>query len=297
MKEQTGLTYEASQHLKMLAVSGAKEGKTSFLISSILGALPWQKYGGIVTKPDHLHVLTFDASAMGGVGSFITKSCGKPEDYLGMRVYNFEQDTRSAYAEGSDWDYSLFNSIVATVTKVASHISKGGVHAVMASSITGMAQAMQRGIAGSPAEDKKGSGMDASKWQALYGQLAQIQNSIQALQAHVFWEAHVDRTPDFMGGKGGEGPKETIQVAGKAGRWWPFNTEQVVRLRREHGSKVGLIDKVHMDTRPSAEFLNGGRNFTERLNQKEYDLTEVALKLGLKVGRFGAPQKKEEAAK
>lgn len=297
MIEQSGSDYASSKYLKMLAVSGAKEGKTSFLTASILGALPWQKFGGLVSKPENLHVVTFDANALGGVRDFITKSCGKPESYLAMRVYNLQDDVRALHAGGSEWDFTLFNTMQTVADKIRATVQRtGGVHAVLVSSLTGLARGIQRGIAGPPSEKKKGSGMDASKWQSLDGQLSELQNIFQSDTHHMFWEAHIDKPPDFMKKDGDEAPKETIQVTGKAGRWWAFNTEQVVRLRREHGNRVGAIDKVHMDTRPSADFLSGGRSFTEKLNAKEYDLTELALKLGLLAGRFGFV-KKEAAAK
>jgi hypothetical protein len=291
MIEQTGLTYAASEYLKMLVASVAKDGKTSFLVAGALGALPWQQYGGLVSEPKNLHVLTFDATALGGIRPLLTKSCGKGEEYCGLSVYNFERDIREIHSNKGEWDYALFNGIIATIDRIKQKIAKGGVHAVVVSSVTGVAKGIQRGIAGEPSAAKKGSGMDASKWQTLESELTQIQNAVQALDAHVFWEAHVDRAPEFGQSKSLEAPRETLMIKGGAGRWWAFNTEQVVRMRREYGNKVGSLDKVHMETRPSADFLSSGRGFNEKLNPKEYDMTEVALKLGLKVGRFGAPKK------
>lgn len=291
MIEQTGSTYSASEHLKMLVASVAKDGKTSFLAASALGALPWQRFGGLVSAPANLHIMTFDARALGGLPGFIVKSCGRSEEYTAMSVYNFEKDIRDIHSNDSEWDFALFNQVIATVDRIKAKIAKGGVHAVMVSSVTGLAKGIQRGIAGQPTAAKKGSGMDASKWQSLDSQLSQIQNAVQGLDAHVFWEAHVDKAPEFMKNQNAEAPKESLMITGKAGRWWSFNTEQVVRMRREYGNKVGTVDKVYMETRPSADFLSGGREFNEKLNPKEYDMTEVALKLGLKVGRFGAPKK------
>lgn len=288
MIEQTGATYTSSEYFKMLIAANAKDGKTSFLVGSILGALPWQKNGGLVTKPEHLHIITFDANAFGGVKDFITKSCGKPPSYTeAIKVYNMQEDVAKLYANDVDWDLSLFNTLMNVYDIIQQRVAKGGTHAIVISSVTGLAKAIQRGIAGPPSERKKGSGMDASKWQSLDGQLSEIQNTFQRDTAHVFWEAHVDKTPEFGQGKdGNDGPKETIQIAGKAGRWWAFNTEQALRLRREPLNRMGAVDKVYMDTRPSADFLSGGRNFTERLEPKEYCLVSMASKLGLKVGGF-----------
>ena len=101
---------------------------------------------------------------------------------------------------------------------------------------------------------------------------------------HTFWEGHITKTS----GKEDEA-KETISISGKVGLNFGFNVEQVVRLRREMAKYPNTtVDKVFMDTRPSLDFVSGGRGFNEALGAKEYDLVEVAEKLGKKVGGFGA---------
>lgn len=82
-----------------------------------------------------------------------------------------------------------------------------------------------------------------------------------------------------------EDQKEENGIQGSAGKSWGFNVEQVVRLRREMAKYPNTpVDKVYMDTRPTLDFVAGGRGFNESLDAKEYDLVQVAKKLGKKVG-------------
>jgi hypothetical protein len=274
-----------SQYLKTYLVAGGKEGKTTFLTASILGALPHQKEGGLVDKPQHLHVLAIDSNAVGGLGDFITKLCKRPESYLDVDVINLQDQARTTSLGSSDWDYSFFNAMVLSVKEVKEKIAKSpGVHAVVMSSLTGLAEALQRGLSGPPNPMKKGGGMDESKWQDLSRQLIEIRNLLQVDTHHVFWEGHVFRS----GSK--DQVHDEVGVPGKVGRNWGFNVDQVFRLRRELRVMYpnSQVEKQYVDTKPTLDFTSGGRGFTGVLADKEYDLVDVAKRLGYKVGGWKA---------
>ena len=300
MQEMSGETYQSSQFAKALCASDAKVGKTTFLVCQALGAFPNQKYGGVVDKPEHLHILTFDANALGGLKGFITSQCKKGPEYLKYRVYNHQDEWRRVSESRDDWNFDLYNAVQNTLRTIRQRAEKeGGTHLLVFSSLTGLAEGILRAIAGPPDEKKKGCGMDPSKWQEFSRQLIDIRNAAQVDVYHCMWEAHIDRGAQFAMKKqddGEGGPKETIHVPGQAGRSWGFNVEQVFRIRRSLGDTFPStnIDRMYLDTRPSMEFISGGRSFTESLDPKEYDLTLAFHKLGLKIGRFGAKAKKSK---
>lgn len=271
------------QHLKVYMVAEGKIGKTTHLAASCLGALPHQKKG-LVTSPKHLHIITIDSNAVGGLGAFITKVCGRPAEYLDASVYPMQDAARKVSDSTTDWDYSFFNSSVQIVSEVLSNIRKEpGVHAVIVSSLTGWAEALIRGMAGPPNSAKKGGGMDMSKWQDYARQLTELRNKLHSDAAHVFWEGHVTRAKTEDG-------KEESGVSGKTGANFGFNVDYVFRMRRELNVKYAgtEVEKVYVDTRPTLDFTSSGRGVTGVLGAKEYDLVEVAEKLGLKVGGYGA---------
>lgn len=294
MEEMSGDSYVSSEYAKALAASDAKIGKTTFLACSALGALPWQKHGGVVDKPEHLHIVTFDANALGGLSSFITESCKKPKDFLKYRVYKLQDEFKSVSEGREDWNYDLYNSVMTTLDIVNKRVrTEAGVHVLLFSSVTGLAEGLLRALAGPPTVSNKGSGMDPSKWQALSGQLVDIRNFAQADTHHCLWEAHIDRASTFAMKKGTQddtAPKESIHIPGAAGRSWSFNMEQVFRIRREYGGEFenSGVDVTYLDTRPSGSFIAGGRSFNERLKPREMDMTLAFHKLGLKIGRFGS---------
>lgn len=272
-----------SQYMKSLVVSEGKSGKTTFLVSSILGALPGQKQG-LVTTPKHLHVLAFDSNAVGGLAEFLTKICGRADEVLDVCVHNMAAAFAKAAESQADWDYGFFNAVCAEISAVKREIAATpGVHAVLASSLTGLSEGLQRGLAGPPSASKKGGGMDMAKWQDLSRQLIEIRNKLQSDHHHIFWEGHVMKT-------GGADPQDTMGVQGSAGKNWSFNVEQVFRLRRQTDKHPGtVIDKQYLETRPSLDFVSGGRGFTGILADKEYDLVDVAAKLGYRTGGYVAP--------
>lgn len=296
MQEMTGESYKSGDYAKVLAASDAKVGKTTFLAAQSLGAFPNQtQSGGVVDKPSHLHILTFDANALGGLSDFITKSCKKGKEYLGYRVYNHQDEFRRVSMSTQDWNYELYNAVQGTLKKVSERaVREGGVHVLLFSSLTGLSEGLLRALAGPPDEAKKGSGMDPSKWSEFARQLVDIRNFAQVDTHHCLWEAHIDRGSQFTMKKNDEDTtKESIHVPGSAGRNWGFNVEQIFRLRRMFGDTYPntTIDKVVLDTRPSLDFVSGGRSFTEKLEAKEPNLTIAFHKLGLKIGRFGAAKK------
>ena len=271
----------SSDFLKMLALAEGKVGKTTYLAASCLGALPHQTRG-LVDVPQNLHIVGFDEAFVDGLHDFIVKQCGKPESYLGVSVHDMTEVRRASGAKG-EWDYSLYNAMQQEIKLIGEAIKKGGVHAVLVSSLTGLVEGLEAGLSGPPNPQKRGGGMDQSKWMDLSRQITHIRNLLQFDNAHVFWEGHVMR--ETKSAQGGEPVvEEKVAMHGAAGKNFAFNVESVVRLRREMMKYPGTgVDKVYMDTKPSVGFVSGGRGFAA-LADREYDLVEVAAKLGKKIG-------------
>jgi hypothetical protein len=297
MKIQTGETYQSSQFAKILAASEAKVGKTSYLVASALGVLPWQKEGGIVDDPRHMHILTFDANAAGGLAKFLTQTCGAPKEALQFKVYNLQDDMRKTSVGDGDYDTTFYAAVLQALDMIAQ--SAKGVPFVLMSSLTGLAQGLERGIVGPPRTQEQGNVKgysDPSKWKMLAHQINEVRNFAQVDNWHVAWEAHIDKPASMQVGKdGGDAPKETISVSGQAGRNFGYNVEQVFRIYRQYGSKYSHpsgektnCDLVYLNTRPMMDFIASGRGFTENLNEKEYDPTAALRKLGVKIGHWGA---------
>jgi len=288
MNRQTGDTYVSSKFAKALFLAEGKVGKTSFLTASILGALPWQKFGGIVSKPENLHILAFDSSALGGLANFLTKTCGADKSVLKYNVYNFQDDARKVATNQTDWDFALYNQVSAVIDEIQTK-AKVGTHALLFSSLTGLCQSIQRSLQG-PFATKKGTGMDMSKWAAFSTALAELRSKAQLDNLHTLWEAHVYVTPPK---KPDEEAKESLQIDGKTGQNFAYNVEQVFRIRRQFQNKFPgtNCDNVYLDTQPNMEVIANGRGFTENLDKKEPDLTLAFKKLGLQIGGYGAKEK------
>jgi hypothetical protein len=300
MKKQTIEDYVPSQYAKSLVVAEAKMGKTVFLAAGALGVLPWQKYGGVVDDPSHLHVVALDANAAGGISSFLDM-CGAPKEAKRANVINLQEDVRRIAQSESDHDYSFYNLMVQVKREIESQVKASkGVHLVLISSLTTLAQTLERAIAGPPGDPHKGGlGMDQNKWTEFARQLNELRNLFQQDSWHVIWEGHTYRPPDTsqQGGRAVEGAekKETIQVSGKAGFQFPNNVEQVFRVRRSYGRtwEGSKVEEMYLDTRPTMDFVPGGRLFTEKLDPREPDMTLAFYKLGLTVGRWGAKKGKK----
>lgn len=288
MIRQSGSTYQTSKYMKGLFCSEAKVGKSSFLVASALGVLPWQKTGGIVDKPQNLHVISFDTAALQGLNKFLTQTCGAPKEALGYDVLNFEEDVRAVSLSQQEYDFSLFNALKVALTELQGKCTSG-VHTVIFSSLTGVAQALERAIGGPP--DKKGGGMDQSKWGTYGSQLNEIRNFGQVDRWHCMWEGHVFKPAST--GQGGDARPETIQLSGKSGQNFPYNVGHVFRIRREMGRQYQgtKCDQVFLDTKPVFDFVSGGRGVTELLDPKEIDLTSVMDKLGFEVGGWNEKQR------
>lgn len=294
MKESTGNAAADSLYLKAMAAAEGKVGKTVYLIGAMLGLLPWQKFGGLVTAPEYLHVIAVDYGAITGVKHTL-KKLGAPHEALNFHMLSLQDDYRSIFQSQVEWDSTFYNASFQALRAVESAVAKKpkGVHAVLLSSVTTWANGIERGIAGPPGGDsgtKKGSGMDESKWQAVYGQVNEFRNYLQADKWHTLWEAHIDKVVPFSRDQGEA--KENIQIRGRAGRDFPNNVEQVFRIRRNMGATVEgtEFDEMYLDTRPNMEFFAGGRGSTELLKPHEPDLVRAAHKLGLRVGGWGAKQ-------
>lgn len=297
--EQTGSTYQGSNFAKAVMVSTAKTGKTCFIVASALGALPWQREGGVVDHPKNLHVIAIDANSLGGIRDFLIKSCNAPEEALQYKVWNLQNAVREAYAETEDYSLTFYNVLVTTLNKI--HQQCKGVPFIHIASLTGAAMALERSIIGPPGSGgrKNSSGepsgrgySDMSKWKSLEHQLFSLQNMFQVDLAHCAWEAHVDVGPAPVGNAE---VKTSIRVSGSAGRHWATNAEQVFSIKREFGQryKETQVDKCHLETKTGLEALQiNGRRFNECLDPQERDMTVAFKKLGLKVGHWNARSNK-----
>jgi hypothetical protein len=134
--------------------------------------------------------------------------------------------------------------------------------------------------------------MNQTKWDILNSSLMTIRAEAHRANKHVFWEGHVQTKfvqADAESPQKGTTTEETVGVPGGEGRNWAINMAETSRLRREAVKYPNtLIDKVSFDTRPSADFISGGRGFSVLL-PKEYDLAVMAKKLGKKVGGYKKP--------
>lgn len=281
----------SSKFLKTFAVAEGKVGKTTFIAASALGALPNQTKG-LVSHPSHLHILGFDESFVDGLRDFLIKSCKVSEDYLSVDIRDLSELAKKAALDEQGWSFDLLNAVKREVGEVRAEIAKGGVHAILVSSLTGLGAGIKSSLAGAPKDGRKSSGMDENKWDALSNQLSFIRNMLQADTHHVFWEGHITKKTKTDSDGASKEKEETIGVQGSVGRNWGFNVAEIVRLRREAVKYPGFnVDKVFMDTRPSLDFVAGGRGFNEALAPREYDLAEFASKLGKTVGGYDGKTK------
>lgn len=316
-KTGSGWKYQASKFTKMLAISEAKVGKTCFLVSQALGVWPGQAHGAVVTKPEHLHVLTFDSDALTGIREFLLMTCGAPLDALNFMTYNFEDEARAVRSRADGGQDVFWPSVLKTVKEIQASVKPGEVHVILFSSLTVLYEAVAREAYGEPEKAGNNTPLD---WMKAGNVLAELRNVAQTDKTHTIWESHVYRPPpNPMAKPGDPPPKEQLQFAGKAGSNFVLNVSHVVRLRRNHGQRVGAkvnavrpklkkgeiltdemlrtsprelvdtsADTVYMDTRSTMDGLGTGRSFNERLEPRETDMTAMFLKLGLSVGGWKA---------
>lgn len=288
MYEQDGTTYGLEAFERgALVVDEAKTGKSCFLVSSLLGLLPWQKNGGVIDRPSHLHVIATDTNALGGVMEFLTKTCSAPSEALKFKIYNLEKAVLQSADNAEGNDTTFYNLLISTIMTIRERAaSQPGVHAMVMSSLTVMASTMQRGLSGSPLA--KGKGMDADKWGRFKGMMSDLRTFSQAGDLHTFWEAHLQQRVEF-GDPGGQA-KDSLLISGSAGKDFPSQVEHIFRVRRLHGQKYEntQCDHAFLDVTASSDFVPGGRLFTERLGTKEKCLTVAMHKLGKKIGGWKA---------
>lgn len=304
MQEMTGKTYRAKKFEKGTYLGGGKVGKTIFIAGSVLGCWPSQrKFGGIIDKPSHYHVVAVDSSAMTSVLRFLKKKLHASEEVDKICIYNMEDDVAQTADAKEAYDMTFYNSFISTVMKIREKVDKyPGVHALHVSGLTGVAAALERGVAGPPGaagiRDKEGrltgkGYMDISKWQAFAQQLVQIRNICQVDTHHCIWEGHIEISKKLSQGKDDDAPlQEKVALAGKVGKNWAFNTDHTFRIRREFGDqfKGTEVDKVYLDTAPDGEFESGGRGQDE-LKPNVYNMTKMYQDLQLEVGGWKGGRK------
>lgn len=294
MKILTGKTYQenSSKFGNILLTSKPKIGKTAFIITQILGVFPKQEYG-LVTKPEHLHIFSFDTQALMFIDSFITKLCKKPEGYLDYKVYNFEEDVKKVFLSDAQLDYTLFDSLKSTILTIINQIKPGEIHALAFSSLTGMAEGLKRSIAGAPKRGSSGSSMDPNKWQAFDSMISELRGLTKSEKMHTFWEGHEEKTETFSVGANKDSPvkveeKLNIHVPGSAGRNFAFNVGHHFTIMRNLGNKITDtgIEEMYINTVSSANQINSGRGVTQFLNPREFDLVKAFEKMGFHTGKF-----------
>lgn len=327
MEEQTGDSYQGSPYIWALIAAQAKVGKTTGIVANVLGAMPWQLFGGVVDKPSHFHIVTADASALMGAREFLLENCEMPKEALGYRVYNLEKDVRTIAESVEAYQHRIFLLLREVRDRIAQHIaSEPGVHAVLVSSLTGFARAMERGLMGRPTGQTKGRDGDKNGkgygsidlWQLLKTQLFDLQDVFQALDAHVFWEGHLVKFT--VGTPPNQTEEEKLAISGSAGSGsgFGFNVSHAFRIARKStqyeskdrkttkgdiipgkmrkslpeknpdpkNPRKWPVDEVYFDTDVSGSFVANGRMVASRLERSEFDLTNVLRKLGYKTGSW-----------
>lgn len=294
--------YESSDYAKELVIAPAKVGKTVTLLGNSLGVFPWQEHGGIISDPSCLHVITFDASALGGAMKFLMEECNAPKEIGKVRVYNLQDAARKAFASRTEYDGTFAQLVYDTVNKVQDLSNVGNkVHALIFSSLTMCAKAWLRGISGPTivGNPMKKSTMDQNKWDSFQRQMTEFQFYTQVDTYHTLWETHLSEKESKVHKDSAGNAKvyDTIQVQGKTNEQFPAQCERPYILSRKKGpwdgnpknkSKVNLVE---FDTQPDLDFgesMSAGRSVVGVLEPKETDLTKMFHKLGLRIGCWGA---------
>lgn len=283
-----------AKHARALVVAEPKVGKTTYLVASCLGLLPNQKRS-LVTTPKHLHVLAIDSSAVEGIDHFLTNLCGVEDanGALDVDVWNFSSSVEAAMNGTQARNTAFYVELLDSIEKLKQEILKtGGVHAVIVSSLTGLAEVFKRSISGPPIQRKddgsiakvSGSAMDVDKWQMLGSWLVDVRVKLQVDTHHTFWEGHVYKKPKKIDEPQDAPQKESLFIEGKVGENWGFNVDQVFRLMRESVKHPNTkIDRVYLNTQPKLDFIANGRAFGSRLSPREDDLVDALEKLGKEV--------------
>lgn len=293
LKETTGRTLRLSDYIKALTAGQAKCGKTSFLVGSLLGVLPWQEFGGVVSSPKHLHVVALDQDALDGIQEFLVGMCKAPEEALDFNVYNLLENVHECSLASSRYGSDFYNALQATRIRIHEKIARSpGVHALVVSSYTTMARAIETEVRGEPTNEnwKADYGKD---WNMLNAQMARLQNAFQLDKCHVFWEGHVV----YVAPEGSVDMKKTqpvLKVHGSYGQEWANNTSHNLLIRRDPQApkvtKNGVkseVDRMYLEVKGGGTaFLTGGRRVAG-LRANEDDLTVALKRMGYKVGQWG----------
>lgn len=276
----------SSKWARQIYMADAKLGKTTWLVASLLGALPEQT-GAVVSAPKNLHLIGIDEGFADGLSEFIVGQCKKPESLLDVTVHSLSEDRRRS-GLGGEWDFNFFNKFTRVISQIEAATKGPGVHAVVVSGLTSLAEGLYSGLAGIPGGSTesgkiaKGGGMDQSKWQDLGRQIISLRNRLHIDQHHVFWEAHIHQDKKMQGNQ--EVMVEALYAGkGAESKHFAANVEYIFRLRRETAKFPNtLIDKCFLDTKPTMGTFTTGRKST-LLNEKETDLLTVLTKFGKNV--------------
>lgn len=292
--ESTGAKVVEAKYASVGLVAEAKGYKTCTIVASVLGLLPWQTEGGIVTSPRHLHVVAVDEGAVDGLASFLTKTCGAPESALDYRVYSLGKSYKDVYKADLGYNSKFRNDVMSCVDTINERaVKEKGVHVVLYSSFTTLAKGLQRELVGPPMTDDRGneakSSTDRNKWYQYGNVMSELQQFAQQDVAHVFWEMHL-----YQKMKDGGGTEESLMVEGKSGMAFASNIRNFFRIRRQTGQKWEKTncDKVAFDTKPTLAFNSNGRAHTEALEPQEPCLTKAFSKMKLEVGGYKPREQK-----
>lgn len=290
-QEQTLEQYQSSNFGKEMVIAPYKATKTTTTIGNLLGVMPWQEYGGIVDKPSSLHIISFDASAVGGVYKFLTDECGAHKDIGKVHIENLQDAAKKAFASKTEYDPTFLTTLYEAVRKCQDRAAGNGVHAILFASFTMCAKAILRSVSGPAFVSGRKSAMDQNKWNYVKQVLTELQWQTQQDNYHTIWECHLgEKVSKETDGGGNPKVLDTIQVDGGTAKTFPAQVERIWEVERlpQRWEKT----KVNMTTfnpNPRMDFgeVQTGRGVTGILDDREPDLTAAFSKLGLKIGGWG----------
>lgn len=283
-----------SPFIKALILMLAKEGKTSFLVMSLLGLWPWQTQGGVVSDPAHLHVIAIDQDCLDRIVKLM-ELAGVPAKTIEhvvakIHVLSMRDDVAKVLESTQPYNHHFINALKAARQDIIGRIkAPTETHAVVMSSFSTMAKINERCLFGAPTGISDGKGYGSKDlWTLLQGQAAEIQNLFQVDRWHMFWEGHVAQVPK-PGGQANE-MVDTLQVHGSA-KNWPANTSHNLRVVRETvkwkdprtGKSTG-VDQMYVNPKPSYSFIPSGGRGVGGLAEKEYCLAKMMMDMGYQVG-------------
>lgn len=280
----SGVEHDAASRggwARATCAAGAKACKTTTMVTQILGVCPWaQGAGAVVADPADLLVLTFDPAALRCVPDWMRQHCGATDKTLTYRVLPLEE-TVMRVAKVAAPGHDTFFGACRQAAEAAVRGVRGEVPVIMVSSVTVMAEAMLREIMGQPGN---ASAPDPREWgPELAVRIAEVRDILHSAEAHVLWEAHVDRREPMFEAKGAQ-TEESLQIAGQAGRKWCNRQDTLLRLARG----LPIADGVYRQEWDTRTFLEGkhpvgGGRGDGKCAPREPDLTTIFRKRGLAV--------------